>query len=156
MCVQGNLIASGSTDKSTQVWNMQTRTKLWQFQHEDKVFCVQLHENWLITCSLDKSTRIWDLGDGKQIHKLEQSGRCVNLDISPNKSLLAIASDYELVLVDFAKVTKIKEFKLGTRIADVRFNRSGTRLVAGLLEGEVYKIDYLKFPNISLSRIITE
>ena len=42
--------------------------------HEDVVSCVQLHENWLIICSVDKSTRIWDLGDGKLIHKLEQSG----------------------------------------------------------------------------------
>ena len=122
---------------------MQTKQKLRHFQHEDVVICVQLHENWLITCSVDKSTRIWDLGDGKQIKKFEQSDKCGNLDISPSKLLLAIASGHELVLVDISKTTKIKEFKLGTGILDVRFNQSGTRLIVGLHEGEVFKIDLI-------------
>ena len=144
--VQGGLIASGSVDKSAQVSNMQTRTKLWQFQHKDKVWCVQLHEDWLITCGNDKSTKIWDLGDGKKLHELEQSSPCWNFDISSNKSLLAIASEYELVLLDFSKITEIKKFVLGTHeneLEDMRFNQSGTKLVAGLHEGEVFKIDLI-------------
>ena len=139
--VQKDLLASGSTDKLAQVWNLRTKTKLWQFQHEDTVQCVQLHGNWLITCSHDESTRIWDLGKGKQIHRLEQSGRCQNSDISPNKSLLAIACRNELVLWDILKSRTIEYFNLGPMLCDVRFNPSGTRIIVGLLDGEVFKID---------------
>ena len=139
--VQGDLVSSGSEDKSAQVWNMRTKQKLWQFQHEDKVWCVQLHENWLISCSNDKSTRIWDLGDGKQIHRFGQSSPCGKFDISPDKSLLAIICTDQLVLLDFSKGTRIKRLNLGWNHTDVRFNPSGTRLIVGLFEGEVFKVD---------------
>ena len=139
--VQGDLIASGSQDESAQVWNMRTQQKLWHFRHDDEVNCVQLHENWLITCSDDKSTRIWDLGNGKLLHRLEQSNLCNNLDISPNKSLMAIATRDELVLLDLLKTKTIQKFNLGPRHNDVRFSPSGKRLVVGLSGGEVFKID---------------
>ena len=139
--MQGNLIASGSDDTLAQVWNMQTQTKLWQFEHEDEVYCLLFHENLLISCSQDKSTRVWNLANGKQIHRLDQSSRCKNFDISPDKSLLAIASSDDLVLFDFSRTTKIEEFKLGYSLNDVKFNRSGTRLLAGSHKGQVFKID---------------
>ena len=111
--VKGNLVASGSHDKEVQVWNMRRKQKVWQFGHEDKVFCVQLHDKYLITCCNDKSTRIWDIETGKVIHKLVHPRRCNNCDLSPNKTLLAVASDTAVVLWDFKNATKIKEFKLG-------------------------------------------
>jgi len=143
--VQGNRIASGSRDKagSTQVWSIESKKILWHFQHDDQVNCVQLHDNWLITSSDDESVRIWDLNEGTQIHKLRQSGCCNNFDISPNKSLMAIASYFELVLVDLSTKETVEEFSLGTEINDVRFNKSGKRLVAGLHNGEVFKVDLL-------------
>ena len=139
--MQGDLVASGSTDESVQVWNMRQRQILWQFQHQGDVNCVKLHENWLISCSEDNSTRIWDLEYGKQIHRLEQSSPCNNFDISPDESLIAVATDYELVLLDFSKLTTIKKFKLRSSHMDVRFNQSGSRLIVGIDGGEVFKID---------------
>ena len=136
-------MASGSANKTVQVWNMRTKQKLWHLQHEDKVKCVQLHDKYLITCCYDKSTRIWDIETGKVIQKLVHPGKCYNCDLSPNKTLLAVASLTAVVLWDFKNATKIKEFKLGAKIADVRFNQDGTRLVAGLHEGEVFKIDLI-------------
>ena len=122
---------------------MRTKEKLWQFQHEGKVYCVQLHENFVITCSADKTTRIWNLDNGQEVHKLSHPGRSWNFDLSPNQTLLAVASDTAVVLWDFKNATKIKEFKLDKNIFDVRFSPDGTRLVAGLYEGEVFKIDLI-------------
>ena len=122
---------------------MRTKQKLWQFDHEDNVYCVQLHDTYLITCSADKSARIWDIETGKLIHKLAHSASCGNCDLSPNRTLLAVASDTAVVLWDFKKATKIKEFKLGELIVDVRFNRDGTTLVVGLKYGQIFKIDLM-------------
>ena len=141
--MEGNLVASGSLDKTVQVWNMRIKQKLWQFHHDDVVRCVQLHDKYLITCCKDKLTRIWDIETGKVIHKLDHPGKCYNCDLSPNKTLLAVASHTAVVLWDFKNATKIKEFKLGKYINDVKFNRDGTRLVAGLYEGEIFKIDLM-------------
>ena len=135
------LVASGAEDKTVQVWNMRIKQKLWKFQHEDQVSFVQLHNKYLITCCDDKSTRILDIESGYVIYKLSHTGRCKICDLSPNNSLLAVACSTAVVVWDFENGTKIKEFKLGEEICDVRFNSDGTKLVAGLNEGKIFKID---------------
>ena len=142
--MQENLLASGSFDKTVQVWNMQTNRKATQFQHEGGVNCVQLHDNLLVSCSWDNSTRIWDIKTGNQLHKLSHSSECHNFDLNASKTVLAVASDTAVVLWDFKKATKLKEFSLGNEICDVRFNPAGNTLVAALYGGEIFTLD-LKF-----------
>ena len=139
--VKGNLLASGSKDKTVQVWDMETKTRVAQFQHENEVWCVQFHNNWLITCSLDKTVRIWDVEAQKEIHKLPHSTYCKNFDLSPDKTLLAVACDGSVVLWDFKNMARIKEFKFRKDICDARFNPAGNKLIVGALIGDVYKID---------------
>ena len=138
---QGNLLASGSYDETVQLWNMQTNRKVMQFQHEDQAICVQLHDNLLISSSRDKSTRIWDIKTGNQLYKLSHSSQCNNFDLNASQTVLAVVCDTAVVLWDFKKATKIKEFKLGNTISDVRFNPAGDTLVAGVSDGRVFKID---------------
>ena len=139
--VQGNSLASGSYDKTVKVWNMETNREVTQFQHEDQVMCVKLHDNLLISASFDNSTRIWDIKTGNQLHKLSHSGECYNFDLNASKTVLAVACDTSVVLWDYKKATKIKEFKFGENIDDVRFNPAGNTIVAGLGGGEIFKID---------------
>ena len=137
--MQDNLLASGSEDKTVQVWNMQTKKKLAQFQHEDQVLRVQFHNNWLIT--LDKSVKIWDEKTAKVLHSLSHSASCRNFDLNPDRTLLAVACKNAVVLWDFKTVTKIEEFVFEKQIRNTRFNPAGNKLIVGALDGEVYKVD---------------
>ena len=138
--VEGHLLASGSHDKKVQVWDMQTNRKRAEFQHEDKVWCVQLTNKFLISSSSDKSVKIWDLETEKVLYKLTHSRECYNFDLDRDKTVLAVASNTAVVIWDFKKGTKIKEYNPGNWIHDVRFNPAGDTLVAGLHDGRVFKI----------------
>ena len=140
--MKGDLLASGSDDYSIQIWNMASGVRIAEFKHEDLVRCVEFHENWLISCSWDMSVRIWDVDNQKFVHQLDHSSWCRNFDISPNKLMLAVATDSGVVIWDLKKVTKIKEFELGDCM-DVRFNHAGDRLIVGSFFGQVYKIDLI-------------
>ena len=139
--VQGDLLASGSNENIVQVWNMQTNQKVAQFQHENEVRCVQLHNNRVISSSFDKSVKIWDILTGNELYNLPHSSVCHNFDLNSLQTVLAVACDTAVVLWDFKKAKKIKEFNLGNNINDVRFNPAGDTLVAGLQDGTVFKIN---------------
>ena len=135
-------MASGSGDGTVQVWSMETNSKVWQFQHDQKVNCVQLQNKQVISCSDDGSTRIWNLDTGIEIHRLAHESECNNFDLNSDQTLLAVASNGAVVLWDFKTATKIKEFKLGeTSPNDLRFNPAGDRLIVGLYDGRIFKID---------------
>ena len=53
---------------------------------------------------------------------------------------MAVAFNYELILWDLKKGSKTTLADL-KNINDVRFNPAGNRIVVGLYEGDVYKID---------------
>ena len=134
-------MASGSDDKTVQVWNMETNSKVWEFRHEDQVKCVQLHDKWLISSSFDKTTRIWNLETGQEIHRLVHEDPCTNFDLSPDKTILAVGCGSGVVLWDCRNAKKMKELELEREIADLRFNPAGDRIVVGASDGWIFKID---------------
>ena len=141
LSMKGDLLASGSEDFSVQVWNMASGVKVAEFRHDLWVYCVEFHENWLISCSEDRSVRIWDVDNQKLVHQLNLRSDCQNFDISPTKLMLAVATFNGLEIWDLKKTTKIIEFELELCCADVRFNPAGDQIILGMLEGQVYKID---------------
>ena len=136
-----NLIISGSHDKTVQVWNMERHEKLWELNHGDLVKSTILRDDQVVTCCADKTVRVLALDSGEELHRLEHPGSCVNADLSPNKSLLAVACKSAVILWDIRKAVKIEQFDLGSTINDVGFNPTGDKLIVGLHEGEVYKIE---------------
>ena len=120
---------------------MQNHKQLWQFDHEEKFWGIILHDNQLIACCADKSVRVLAIEDGEELHRLEHPGPCYNADLSPNKSLLAVACGPAVVLWDMRKAVKVKEFDLGPSVHDLRFNPSGDKLIVGKSDGEIFKIE---------------
>ena len=138
--VQDNLVISGSNDKTVQVWNMDIHRQLWEFDHEDRVSCLIVRENWVITCC-GKSVRVLALESGAVLHCLDHPSSCSNADINPNKSILAVACYSSVVLWDMKKQVKMKEFDLAPDIRALQFNPSGDKIIVGAYEGEVFKIE---------------
>ena len=120
---------------------MEEHKKLWGFDHEDMVLGSILHDDQVIVCCYDDSVRVLALESGEELHRLEHPSSCCNADVSPNKSLLAVACNSAVVLWDMKKVVKLQELKLCSEIHDLRFNPSGDRLIVGSKDGEIFKIE---------------
>ena len=120
---------------------MERHEKLWEVDHGHRVRSVMLRGDQVITCNEENSVIVLALQSGEELHRLEHPSRCYTADLSPNKSLLAVACHSAVVLWDIKKGVKIEQFNLGTGVHDVRFNTTGNRLIAGLYDGEVFKIE---------------
>ena len=125
-----------------QVWNMERHEKLWEFGHGHKVWSSILRDDQVITCCEDKSVRVLALQTGEELHRLEHLSLCYNADLSPNKSLLAVACPDGIVLWDIRNAVKIERFDFADRgVHDLKFNPSGDKLIVGLYDGQVYKLE---------------
>ena len=139
--VEQNLAVSFSHDKTVRVWDMDKHEKIWEFVHGNKVYAAIVRDSQVITSCLDKIVRVLALENGEELHRLDHPDECRCIDLSPNKSLLAVACSSAVVLWDMNKLIKIKQFDLGSGINDLRFNPSADTLIVGLREGEIYKIE---------------
>ena len=148
LSVQGNLVASGSWDKTVQVWNMETNENLWDFGYEFRVTCVKLQDNWLVSSATTQTgskheIRVCNVETGEELHRISEVSWCSNFDINPSMTVLAVACE-KVILWDLKTATKIKEFNLLGDIFDLKFNPAGDKLIVGSRGGEVSIIE-LKF-----------
>ncbi|ESQ52411.1 hypothetical protein EUTSA_v10016206mg [Eutrema salsugineum] len=63
---KSQLLLSSSMDKTVRLWDLETRTCLKMFAHNDYVTCIQFNpvdENYFISGSLDAKIRIWSIQD---------------------------------------------------------------------------------------------
>ena len=139
--VEQNLAISFSHDKIVRVWDMEKHEKIWEFVHGNKVYAAIVRDSQVITSCCDKIVRVLALENGEELHRLDHPDECHNIDLSPNKSLLAVACSSAVVLWDMNKLVKIKQFDLGRDVHDLRFNPSGLTLIVGLHNGEIFKIE---------------
>ena len=139
--IANDLLISGSADKKLQAWSMEKHEKLWEFDHGDEIRHTILRDDQLVACCDGKCIIIVGCKNGKLLKKLHTSDYCYNIDLSPNGSLLAVACNSAVEFWDIRNAVRVKEFKLGTMICDLRFNPSGDTLIAGANNGEIFKIE---------------
>ncbi|KAJ4842682.1 hypothetical protein Tsubulata_014904 [Turnera subulata] len=63
---RSQLLLSSSMDKTVRLWDMETKTCLKMFAHNDYVTCIQFNpmdDNYFISGSLDAKVRIWSIPD---------------------------------------------------------------------------------------------
>ena len=133
--VQNEIVASGSFDKTVQVWNMASMTKLFDGAHGTTVWCVKVIDEKVLSCG-DKIVRVWSLA-GRELYEFRHSNWCNNFDLNMDKTLLAVAHSDGLSIWNFSSRIKLKEIEIND-VWDVRFNESGTKLVFGLYDGTIY------------------
>ena len=110
-----------------------------QMKHDGTVWCVVLHNDMVITACNDKAVRVWETRTGQLMHTLTHSTCCNNVDISPDKTILAVAQDeYGVQFWCMKKWNKLGEVKSGDT-QDVRF-LSEHELIAGNFNGDVNMI----------------
>ena len=133
------------------MWNIKTRTKLYQVDHTDSVHCVKIVDELLVSCG-DTTIRIWKLKNGNYLHELQLPDWCRNFDLNWKNTLLAVAHDLGVSIWDFSRLRSfdgkdfsvqisIMEITTLEKVMDVRFSESGTRLIVGQHDGKVFKID---------------
>jgi WD40 repeat protein len=133
----GQLIASGSDDKTVRVWNVATGSQ----QHK-----LTGHENWVTSVvfspdgqliasgSDDKTVRVWNVATGSQQHKLTGHEHSVtSVVFSPDGQLIASGSDDKTVRV-WDVATGSQQHKLTgheNSVVSVVFSPDGQLIASG-------------------------
>ena len=90
MDIDSEILVSGSKDYTIQVWSLATNSKLFEVEHDDKVWCVKIVDEMIVSCG-DKTVRLWNLKNGKLLHKLQLPHLCRCFDLNSEETLLAVA-----------------------------------------------------------------
>ena len=97
----GNLLASGSSDRTVKVWDNSNGSLLWTGQHSGTVYSVSFSPdgNLLASGSEDSTVKVWDSSNGNLLWTGQHSDIVWSVAFSPDGSLLASGSDDNTVKV---------------------------------------------------------
>ena len=91
----GNIIVSGSTDRTLKVWDSENGACVHTlYGHTSTVRCMHLHKNRVVSGSRDATLRMWDIVTGECLHVLlghVAAVRCVQYD---GRLIVSGAYDY--------------------------------------------------------------
>ena len=134
---EGNLLATGSMDKTAKLWSTETRALLKSFEgHSDSVLSVALSRDGkrLVTSSSDNTTKLWNTETGALLHSFEgHSDSVLSVALSEDGKRLATGSwDYSAKLWDTETGTLLQSFEgHSSPIFSVALSNDGERLVTG-------------------------
>jgi serine/threonine protein kinase len=96
----GQILASGSYDKTVKVWSLATGEVRHTFtEHQHRVSCVAISPDSQILASgsYDKTIKLWLLTTGEELHTLRgRPDRVRYLTFSPNGQMLISSGDWEI------------------------------------------------------------
>ena len=137
-----DFIASGSSDKSCQVWNLRQKKLLYTVKHDAWVRHVKLFPSGsnydLISSSSDKIVKFWK--QGQLVRTLEHSDDCYNFSFDSEQRMLAVANWEGIAVWSTSDWKKLADLKIGW-IVDVHFNSTSTKILAAGSSGEISIID---------------
>jgi WD40 repeat protein len=139
----GELLASGSNDRTVRVWNVSSGRELLNLVgHEGPVEVVLFSpdDRWIISGSTDSTIKVWDTVSGRPLQTLKgHIAGITALAISGDGRTLASGSaDNSIKLWDTATWRELRTLNKQTRkITTLAFSRDGRRLVSGSLDGSL-------------------
>ncbi|KAG8865454.1 hypothetical protein FRB97_004718, partial [Tulasnella sp. 331] len=143
----GDHLASGSDDKTVQVWDIQRGGEVATFKgHSDWVTSVAFSPNGdhLASGSHDKTVRVWDIQNGGGVATFKGHSHWVtSVAFSPKGDCLASGSDDKTVRVwDIQNGGEVATFKGHSRwIASVAFSPDSRHILARLASGAQLECD---------------
>ena len=120
---------------------MKANKMLWSATYDVDVFDSELVDDFLFICSESISIQVLNLKLLKIEYEVKLDYMCRGIDINTDKTILAIATDVNVILRDFKKKQTIKKMAVGDWPSTLKFNPEGNRLLVALYDGKVIKID---------------
>ena len=143
--IKQHIIASGSLDRSCQVWNIQHKERLYVIRQDQSVDQIELfptESSFDLICSGDKKLKIWK--EGKLVQSLEHSNYSRRFQLNSDNSMLAVGYGDDSVnpfeggvkVWSTADWTELEDFEFGS-IHGVSFTSDSNRILAASKSGSL-------------------
>lgn len=132
----GDLLASGSFDKSVCIWDPYTGKKLKQMiKHTLNVtdVCWSNDSSKLISGSFDQTCKLWDIESGKMLNSFEYQGfvQCVKYNPKDNNIFFAGTTKKLVIMKDVRKSSESFVFENNSMINTLYVYNDGTYILTG-------------------------
>lgn len=159
MSSDGQILASGSLDKTVKLWHLKTGDLIHTFSdHQQGVLCLTLSPDskWLASGGFDQMIKVWNLETGELSHTLTgHNGSVRSLVITPDSQTLISASfDQTIKLWQLERGEFLQDLvQEAGRLAAIALTPDGKTLVSGGGDGI---IDLWHFNPFDLELSLTE
>ena len=133
-------MASGSLSSAI-VHDMKADKRLWSATYEAYLNDLELIDELLFICNENIPFPVLNLKSFKIEFEIELEFPCREIEINKDKTIMAIATEKNIILWDYQKKHTIKEMVVGDYPCTLKFNPEGNRLLIGLYDGSLIKID---------------
>lgn len=139
-------LATGSNEKLLRIWDLnKPESAITKFSgHTGGIKHLYFYRNdtRLVSCSDDKTVRIWDANSGQEIKRLDFTYVPNSVEVSPNNTVLTVASGNTVSFWDPEGLVKLNEFKVPTIVNSASFLPEKSIFVCGGDDLKMYKFDY--------------
>lgn len=143
--INQHTVASGSLDRSCQVWNIQHKKRLYTIRQDQSVDQIELfptQSSFDLICSGDKTLKV--LKAGELVQLLKHSNFSRRFQLNSDKSMLAVGygdssvNPYEggVKVWSTTDWTELDDFEIGS-IHGVSFNSDSNRILAASKSGSL-------------------
>lgn len=131
---EGKLLATGTFDGVTRIWNLDGQLVHELFHHTQPIFSIKWNHSGsrLLTGSIDKSAVVWNPVDGKHVEVFNATDKILDVDWRNDTTFGLCTSDGLINVIEVGKPEDMKTYKAHTKeINSIRFSPDGNLLASG-------------------------